>query len=121
MVYNAASARIGPFLQQDLEGQLRSVDVNCGGPLILAHVFAGPMAQRGRGGIILMSSLSAFHGTALVASYAASKAFNLMLGEALWEELRGSGVDFLVVCPGATRTPGWSEATPGSKDRSQPR
>jgi short-subunit dehydrogenase len=68
------------------------------------------MVQRGRGGIILMSSLSAFHGTALVATYAATKAFSLMLGEALWEELRGSGVDVLVVCPGATRTPGWEQS-----------
>ena len=110
VVYNAAQSRVGPFLQQDLEGKLRSVDVNCGGPLILTHAFAGPMVQRGRGGIILMSSLSAFHGTALVATYAATKAFNLMLGEALWEELRGSGVDVLVVCPGATRTPGWEQS-----------
>jgi short-subunit dehydrogenase len=68
------------------------------------------MVQRGRGGIILMSSLSAFQGTALVATYAATKAFNLILGEALWEELRGSGVDVLVVCPGATRTPGWEQS-----------
>ena len=110
VVYNAAMSGVGPFLQQDLAGKLRSVDVNCCSPLILTHAFAGPMVQRGRGGIILMSSLSAFHGTALVATYAATKAFNLMLGETLWEELRGSGVDVLVVCPGATRTPGWKRS-----------
>ena len=110
MVYNAAAAGVGPFLQQDLAGQLRSIDVNCAGPLVLAHAYTGPMVQRGRGGIILMSSLSAFHGTALVATYAATKAFNLMLGESLWEELRSSGVDVLVVCPGATRTPGWEQS-----------
>jgi hypothetical protein len=110
VVYNAASSRVGLFTQQDLEEKLRSVDVNCVGPLILAHAFAGPMVRRGRGGIILMSSLSAFHGTALVATYAATKAFNLMLGESLWEELRGSGVDVLAVCPGATRTPGWEQS-----------
>jgi short-subunit dehydrogenase len=110
VVYNAAQSRVGPFLQQDLEGKLRSVDVNCAGPLILAHTFAGPMVQRGRGGIILMSSLSAFHGTALVATYAATKAFNLNLGESLWEEFRPSGVDVLAVCPGATRTPGWEQS-----------
>jgi short-subunit dehydrogenase len=112
LVYNAAAARVGPFLQQEIEGQLRTVDVNCAGPLILSRIFSGPMVRRGRGGIILMSSLSAFHGTALVATYAATKAFNLILGEALWEELRGSGVDVLVVCPGATRTPGWEQSHP---------
>jgi short-subunit dehydrogenase len=66
--------------------------------------------QRGRGGIVLMSSLSAFHGTALVATYAGTKAFNLTLGESLWAELRSDGVDVLVVCPGATRTPGWEQS-----------
>jgi len=110
VVYNAAASRVGPFLGQDLAGKLRSVDVNCAGPLILAHAFSAPMVQRGRGGIILMSSLSAFHGTALVATYAASKAFNLILGESLWEELRGVGIDVLAVCPGATRTPGWEQS-----------
>jgi short-subunit dehydrogenase len=70
------------------------------------------MIQRGRGGIILMSSLSAFHGTTLVAAYAATKAFNLTLGESLWAEFRPSGVDVLVVCPGATRTPGWEQSRP---------
>jgi short-subunit dehydrogenase len=110
VVYNAASARVGSFLRGDLEEDLRSVDVNCAGPVILVHTLAGPMVRRGRGGIVLMSSLSAFHGTALVATYAATKAFNLMLGEALWEELRGNGVDVLVVCPGATRTPGWEQS-----------
>jgi short-subunit dehydrogenase len=110
VVYNAAFSRVGPFQRQDLEEKLRSVDVNCAGPLVLAHAFARPMVERGRGGIILMSSLSAFHGTALVATYAATKAFNLTLGESLWAELRPSGVDVLVVCPGATRTPGWEQS-----------
>jgi short-subunit dehydrogenase len=112
LVYNAAFSDVGPFLRQDLGGMIRGVDLNCAGPLVLAHALAEPMVGRGRGGIILMSSLSAFHGTPLVASYAATKAFNLTLGEALWEELRPGGVDVLVVCPGATRTPGWEQSRP---------
>lgn len=110
LVYNAAFSSVGAFQRQELEEKLRSVDVNCAGPVVLAHAFAGPMVQRGRGGIILMSSLSGFHGTALVATYAATKAFNLTLGESLWAELRPGGVDVLVVCPGATRTPGWERS-----------
>jgi short-subunit dehydrogenase len=110
VVYNAAFSSVGAFQQQELEEKLRCVDVNCAGPVVLAHAFAGPMVGRGRGGIILMSSLSAFHGTALVATYAGTKAFNLTLGESLWAEFRPSGVDVLVVCPGATRTPGWERS-----------
>jgi len=70
------------------------------------------MAQRGRGGIVLMSSLTAFQGTPLAASYGATKAFNLVLAEALWGELQDRGVDALACCAGATLTPGFAVATP---------
>lgn len=112
VVYNAALSVIGPFLEQDLEAHLRVVDVNVRGPLALAHRFGGRMAARGRGGLVLMSSLSGLQGSALIASYAASKAFNLVLGEGLWDELRGRGVDVLVCSAGATRTPNYEASAP---------
>jgi short-subunit dehydrogenase len=80
--------------------------------VLLAHAFGGAMAGRGRGGIVLMSSLTAFQGTPLVASYGATKAFNLVLAEGLWGELRERGVDVLACCAGATLTPGYERATP---------
>jgi short-subunit dehydrogenase len=39
-----------------------------------------------------------------MAAYSATKAFDLILGEALWAENRGRGVDVLAVSPGATDT-----------------
>ncbi len=59
-----------------------------------------------------MASLSAFQGHAMVGTYAATKAFDLVLGESLWEELRDHGVDVLTLCPGATRTPGFLSSKP---------
>jgi short-subunit dehydrogenase len=112
LVYNAAASHVGPFLEQGLESKLAIVDVNCRGPLLLVHAFAPGLVRRGRGGIVLMSSLSALQGTALVATYAASKAFDLVLAEGLWEELRQGGVDVLAVCPGATRTPFYEATRP---------
>ena len=38
------------------------------------------------------------------ALYAATKAFGLLFGEALWAELRGTGVDVLVLEPGPTES-----------------
>lgn len=111
-VYNAALSRIGPFLEQSLEVKQQIVDVNCRGPMIAAHVFGERLARRGRGGVLLMSSLTAFWGSPLVAAYGATKSFNLSLGEALWYELGPQGVDVLVCCAGATRTPGF-EASSG--------
>ena len=112
LVYNAAHSVIGPFLDNALEAQLRVIDVNCRGPLTLAHLLGRPMAQRGRGGLILMTSLAASQGGPLLASYAASKAFNLVLAEGLWAELGAQGVDVLACRAGATRTPGYVSSQP---------
>ena len=111
-VFNAAHAPRGPFLDLSLEDQLRSVDVNCRGPLTMAHVLGRRMAARGRGGLVFMSSLSAFHGSPFIATYGATKAFNLVLGESLWFELQTRGVDVLACAAGATRTPGFLQASP---------
>lgn len=115
LVFNAASSTVGPFLATSLDDHRKAVDVNARGALALAHALAGPMAARRRGGVVLMSSLTAFQGTPLVASYGATKAFNLVLAEALWHELRPSGVDVLACCAGATLTPGYARATPPRK------
>jgi hypothetical protein len=111
-VFNAAHAPRGPFLDLSLGDQLRSVDVNCRGPLTMAHVLGRRMAARGRGGLVFMSSLAAFQGSPFIATYGATKAFNLMLGEALWFELQSRGVDVLACAAGATRTPGFLVASP---------
>jgi short-subunit dehydrogenase len=112
LVYNAAASSVGRFLDIPIESHLRTVDVNARGPLLLAHAFGGAMVRRGRGGIVLMSSLTAFQGTPLVASYGATKAFNLVLAEGLWGELQERGVDVLACCAGSTLTPGYERATP---------
>lgn len=107
VVYNAALAPGGEFLEIPLAEQLAAVDVNVRGPLALAHRFGARMAARGRGGVVLLSSLTAFQGSPFVATYGATKAFLLALGEGLWFELSPRGVDVLAVCAGATRTPGY--------------
>ncbi len=107
LVYNAAFSVIGPFLERPLEDHLREIDVNCRGPLVLAHRLGGRMVARGRGGIVLMSSLSATMGSALIANYAATKAYNMVLAEGLWEELREAGVAVMACAPGAVRTPNY--------------
>ena len=112
LVYNAAVSLIGPFLEQSLDDKLRALDVNCRGPLILSDELGRAMVRRGRGGIVLMSSLAGTQGTPYVATYAATKAFNLVLAEGLWDELREHGVDVLACRAGATRTPAFERSKP---------
>jgi uncharacterized protein len=114
VVYNAAYAPVGDLLSRPVDDLLRVVDVNVRGPLVFARAFAPPMAARGRGGIVLMSSLAGYQGAPRIATYAASKAFNIVLAEGLWRELRLHGVDVVVSTAGAVRTPGY--ATTAAKD-----
>lgn len=115
-IYNAAAAPIGEFLDRSLGDLLRVVDVNVRGPLTFARTLAPAMAGRGRGGLVLMSSLAGFQGAPNIATYAASKAFNMVLAEGLWSELAPKGVDVLVSCAGAVRTPGYASAATKMKD-----
>lgn len=105
VVYNAALSPIGPFLEQPLADNLKAIDVNVKTPTALMHHFAPRLVKRGKGGLVLLSSLTAFQGSPFVATYGATKSFNLALAEGLWAELRNSGVDVLAVCAGATATP----------------
>jgi uncharacterized protein len=115
VVYNAAASLIGGFLEQPLSDKLRVLDVNCRGPLVLADELGRSMAARGRGGILLMGSMAANQGSALIATYAATKAFDLVLAESLWDELREVGVDVLACRAGATRTPGYERSKPATE------
>jgi short-subunit dehydrogenase len=112
LVYNAALGTVAPFLALDLAHLDAMLAVNCRGPLVAVHALAPAMVRRGRGGIVLMSSLSGSYGSAQLAVYAASKAFDLVLGDALWVELREHDIDVLAVQPGSTRTPGWLTSQP---------
>lgn len=107
LVNNAGISQIGEFLNVPIEKHLKILDVNVRAGLILTHAIAPQMVTRGRGGIVMLSSMSAAHGAALVGSYAGTKAFNWIFGHSIWDELRFHGVDVLVVPPGTTNTPGW--------------
>lgn len=113
-IYNAGSGReMGSFLDRPVENWMRQVQLACNGPLALSHHFGGRLRSRGRGGIILMSSLASLVGSAYIATYAAAKAFDTILGEGLWLELAPAGIDVMSCLAGATDTETFREDTGG--------
>jgi short-subunit dehydrogenase len=112
LVYNAAFSAIGPFLEHPMDDHVKEMRTNAFTPLKLTYLLSQPMLSRGRGGIILMSSLSAFQGSPYISTYAATKAFNIVLAEGLWDELRERGVHVLVCVSGAVRTPNYVSSEP---------
>jgi uncharacterized protein len=115
LVYNAALAPVAPFFDLPLDEHLRAVATNVQTPLALAYLFGKAMRARRRGGIVLMSSLSAAQGSALISNYAATKAYNQVLAEGLWDELRQDGVDVLASLPASIATPGYLADLPGDR------
>lgn len=117
LVYNAASVPLGPLLETDPAEIDQAVAVNVRGPLALVRALVPGMCGRGRGGVLLMSSLAGLQGSPGIVTYSASKAFNIILAEGLWGELRGQGIDVSVCCSGAVPTPGYArfsgEEVPG--------
>jgi short-subunit dehydrogenase len=106
VAYNAGSdPNCEPFLAQPVEDALMLVRRNCLMPVRLCHHFAGPMVARGRGGIVLVGSGAGLVGAPNIVGYAATKAFDIVLGESLWAELHGTGVDVLNLVLAVTDTP----------------
>jgi short-subunit dehydrogenase len=110
LVYNAAYAPVGLFRDIEEEQLARITAVNVRGPLLLTRFVLPQMIERKKGGVILMSSLAGTQGSPKLAGYAASKAFNAILAEGLWEELKPLGIDVIASCAGAILTPGYTEA-----------
>ncbi len=112
LIYNAAFSAIGPFLERSLDDHFKEIHTNIHAPLKLVYLLGQRMLTQGHGGIVLMSSLSAFQGSAYISTYAATKAFNIVLAEGLWEEWRAQGVDVLVCVSGAIKTPNYVASEP---------
>jgi uncharacterized protein len=94
-----------PFLTSPLAAADAMVQRNCVAPMRLCHHFAAPMVARGRGGIVLFGSGAGFAGAPNMVAYGASKAFDMVFAEALWAELRDTGVDVIGLILGKTDTP----------------
>jgi uncharacterized protein len=104
LVNNAGIATSGDFQHSSLEQELGAIRLNIDGVVTLTHAVLGEMLRRRSGAIINVASVVAFQPFPHFAIYAASKAFVLSFSEALAEELKGSGVRILALCPGAAKT-----------------
>jgi short-subunit dehydrogenase len=104
LVNNAGVATAGDFSESNLERELAEIDLNVSAVVTLTHAVLARMRPRKRGAIINLASVVAFQPFPHFAVYAASKAFILSFTEALAEELRGTGVRIMALCPGAAKT-----------------
>jgi len=109
IVYNAAFSRIRKFVEYKQEDLDRYVEVNARMPATLVHGLASLHSDNPgqKKGIILMSSMAGLWGSGLLAPYGATKAYNIVLAEALHHELFSRGFDVMACVAGPTSTPAY--------------
>jgi uncharacterized protein len=101
---NAGVGVGGPFVDTDLQAELKLIDLNVTSVVYLAKHVVRDMVSRGQGRILFTSSIAAEMPAPFEAVYGASKAFELSFAEALRNELKDTGVTVTVLQPGPTET-----------------
>lgn len=104
-ISNAGEPLAGTFVATSVDSLLRQVRLDVSAPLQLTSHFARRLAERRRGGLILVSAMGAMQDLPLAATSAAGKSFVQSLGEGLHGELTPLGVHVTVLIPGPTDTP----------------
>ena len=104
LVLNAGIGIDGAFEETPLERELDIVDLNCRSVVHLAKRVIPQMVRRGKGRVLITSSIAAVQAGPFEAVYSASKAFDKAFAAALRDELREKGVTVTTMMPGPTET-----------------
>ncbi len=105
LIPNAAIENHGFMMDISLEKELAAIQMDITSVFVMTHHYGKKMADRGRGGILLVSSMIGHMPNPYFANYAAIKAYIANLGFSLNYELNKKGVDVTVLSPGPTDTP----------------
>jgi short-subunit dehydrogenase len=104
VVSNAGTGNPGEFLKLDRQLLEDTLRLNTMSHLDIAHYFGGKLAERRRGGLILVGAMGAENGIPCMANDGAAKAYVHSLGEALHYEFKPLGVYVTVLAAGFTNT-----------------
>lgn len=104
LVNNAGFGAYGSFDELGLDRQSEMLEVNVTAVVRLTHVVLERLRGLGGGGVINVASTASFQPNPYGAVYGASKSFVRSFTEALHEELEGSGIRAMALCPGYTET-----------------
>lgn len=104
LVNNAGFGTFGRFAELPVEREIEEIELNVTALVRLTRAVLPGLILRGSGGVINVASVAAFQPGPYEATYCATKAFVNSFSQAVSEEVRGSGVKVLCVCPGFTIT-----------------
>jgi short-subunit dehydrogenase len=103
LINNSGFGDYGQTPQLDARKQLQMIDLNIRAVVDLTARLLPTLLDRG-GTVATIASTAAFQPTPFLATYGATKAFVRNWSLALHEDLRGTGVRALAICPGPTQS-----------------
>ncbi|MBP2326624.1 short-subunit dehydrogenase [Kibdelosporangium banguiense] len=101
VVNNAGFGQQGSFLSSELTEEIDMLKVHCEAVLRITRAALPPMLERGRGGVINVASVAAFFSRG---TYSASKMWVVTFSDSVRQQITGSGVHVMALCPGWVRT-----------------
>ena len=104
LICNAGYGIYGPLQEVSPQDMARIWQVNFQSGYESIHAAVPHLVKQKEGHIVLVSSIIGKKAFSYAASYCATKFAQVAIGEALWGELRGTGVGVSVICPGYTAT-----------------
>jgi short-subunit dehydrogenase len=104
LVNNAGFGEYGEFVDSKLPMQVTMVQVNCTAVVHLTRLFLPRIVERRRGAVMIVASTASYQPVPYLATYAATKAFDRFLAEALAVEVKRYGVRVSALCPGPTES-----------------
>jgi short-subunit dehydrogenase len=104
LINNAGRGSFGHFESIKLETEAELIATNVLASTLIAHAVIPQMKARRAGAILSVSSVAGFQPLPYMATYSATKAFNVVQAMALRHELRAFGIRVVTLCPGPTET-----------------
>jgi len=110
LIHNAGIGMFEAWPQTDVAAMQRVMDVNLYGAVRLTRALLPSMVEQGSGCLVSIASVAGERGYAKHTAYCASKHALIGWSRSLRKDLRGSGVDVVIVCPPAADTPFFANA-----------
>jgi short-subunit dehydrogenase len=104
LINNAGFGQYGEFRSVERQRLLDMIQVNCNAVVHLTRLYLPEMVARRRGDVLILASMASFQAVPYISTYAATKAFDLLLAEGLAEEMSPYGIRVCALCPGSTES-----------------
>ena len=102
LINNAGFGQYGEFSDVPATRLVEMVQVNCSAVVHLTRLYLPAMISRRSGDVLIVASTASFQAVPYISTYAATKAFDLLLAEGLAEEMKPYGIRVCALCPGST-------------------